>query len=387
MAPTIRAILDTSLSSYRHELLLQNTKGIHILQQHGSIDDNVPVFHSRLLRQLVQQAGASSSYVELEGKNHWFDGIMTSEPLSTFYEQQLNGIEQSVHPPDDFDIVVANPGDTGPKFGIQILQLLQPGQLGKAHVSFPTSSLTCSIQTSNILSLRLPRMYPQTHDIVVDDQLISLPLTAVNSDLWMLPNGTWQVVSENQTPALRRGGQLGAMDALLRTQGALQIISHSSKSRRVAVQISRNLCQYFAADTEIFDNGARSTKEYSNVIHVVVSKNPPSSHLEHYAIQADTADGISIRTGRGRLRKFPSSESLGAIFLRPLPNEAVELVVWGVDEEGLGVAARLVPMLTGVGQPDFVVTNKRMLSEGADGVLAMGFFDHVWNVTENSYVV
>lgn len=83
--------------------------------------------------------------------------------------------------------------------------------------------------------------------------------------------------------------------------------------------------------------------------------------------------------------KYLSSAGLGAIFLRPLPVGAVELVVWGYDADGLDVVSRLVPMLPGVGQPDFVVADRRMLQEGAGGVLAMGFFDHLWNITENSY--
>jgi len=52
----------------------------------------------------------------------------------------------------------------------------------------------------------------------------------------------------------------------------------------------------------------------------------------------------------------------------------LELDVWGSDARGLEIAARLVPMLTGVGQPDFVIADKTMLEQGAGGVLAMGFF-------------
>jgi hypothetical protein len=192
MPPTIRAILDVSLSSYRHELLLENLKGIPILQQHGSIDDNVPPFHSRLLSQLIKQAGSASTYVELQGKNHWFDGIMTTEPLSRFYEQELNGAGDSVQAaPEAFTVVAANPADSGPKFGIEILHLQRPGQLGKIRVSF--SSSTCSLRTSNVLGLRVPSVYPQTHDIVIDDQRMELPLQHEANDIWRGVNGMWKV--------------------------------------------------------------------------------------------------------------------------------------------------------------------------------------------------
>lgn len=50
---------------------------------------------------------------------------------------------------------------------------------------------------------------------------------------------------------------------------------------------------------------------------------------------------------------------MGALFLRPLDGERLELVVWGADVAGLEHAARLVPALTGVGQPDFVILSAK----------------------------
>lgn len=174
------------------------------------------------------------------------------------------------------------------------------------------------------------------------------------------------------------------MDAIFRTQNTLQIISHSQQTRHTAVQISRNFHQYLGADTEVLESGNEFPRQYSNIVRVVLSNNPPAGYLKNFALHVDYSNGISIRTISGQM-KYLSSAGLGAIFLRPLPVGAVELVVWGYDADGLDVVSRLVPMLPGVGQPDFVVADRRMLQEGAGGVLAMGFFDHLWNITENSY--
>jgi hypothetical protein len=43
-------------------------------------------------------------------------------------------------------------------------------------------------------------------------------------------------------------------------------------------------------------------------------------------------------------------------------------------------------MLTGVGQPDFVVFGESAKWRGIEGVLAMGFFDWKWHVTASSVV-
>ena len=75
-----------------------------------------------------------------------------------------------------------------------------------------------------------------------------------------------------------------------------------------------------------------------------------------------------------------------AIFVRPLGTGKLELVIWGADDERTWQAARLMPTLTGVGQPDFVVLSESCKWKGVDGVVAMGFFGHNWNVTRSSYL-
>lgn len=52
--PGRTAVVHAAMNSYQHDLLLENPKGIPVLEQHGSADDNVPVYHSRLMNQRVQ---------------------------------------------------------------------------------------------------------------------------------------------------------------------------------------------------------------------------------------------------------------------------------------------------------------------------------------------
>lgn len=110
----------------------------------------------------------------------------------------------------------------------------------------------------------------------------------------------------------------------------------------------------------------------------------PTGLFDDHPITIDSHNSLSIKRDTGGEGKY-SGQSIGAIFLRPLKSESLELVVWGADEEGLRTAARLAPMLTGVGQPDFVVVSKGILRKGADGVLALGFFDTQWKVSKNSF--
>ena len=62
------------------------------------------------------------------------------------------------------------------------------------------------------------------------------------------------------------------------------------------------------------------------------------------------------------------------------------LVLWGADEGGLLAAARLLPLRTGVGQPDFVVVARASSWAGVGGAKALGMFDSTWQVSRASYV-
>lgn len=123
-----------------------------------------------------------------------------------------------------------------------------------------------------------------------------------------------------------------------------------------------------------------------NVISVTLGSDSPMLGSHSDPVGLDNGGGLYIRRRGGVKKVFPLEVGMGAIFLRPLLDERLELVVWGFDKQGLRHAARLMPMLTGVGQPDFVVVSKRCAWEGAAGVLAMGSFDTFWKVSEASFV-
>ncbi|MCJ1244304.1 hypothetical protein MMC30_001502, partial [Trapelia coarctata] len=190
----------------------------------------------------------------------------------------------------------------------------------------------------------------------------------------------WQTVSQ------RFGIQRGALDAILRTRGRLLIQYPDKHTMGIAKQIAQNLYQYFATDCEIVDSASITTASQGNIISVVQGSEDTSWNIPSYAVELRSDKGIFIRDGTGQIRHYPFDEGLGAVFLQPLADERLQLIVWGFDEAGLRYASRLVPMLTGVGQADFVVVSKECLWKGAAGALAMGSFDHAWNVSHGSFL-
>ncbi len=195
MNPQVKSILEASLSSYRHELLVENLKWIPIQQQHGDQDDNVPIYHSRLMNQRLLLSGWQSSYTELSNRGHFFDGIMTTKSLAAFYEEQLQSVRKDSGDVYPFCLVVATPGDTGSKGGVKVSQLKTPGQIGKICVSFNDQTKTYEFMTSNILSfVLLDRKY--AHTIIIDHQrvpCVGSKWDSMGRQYLKSPVGPWQV--------------------------------------------------------------------------------------------------------------------------------------------------------------------------------------------------
>ncbi|KAJ4369981.1 hypothetical protein N0V83_005745 [Neocucurbitaria cava] len=376
------AVASASLNSYRHEMLMANVRGIPIQQQHGELDDNVPAYNSRFLSQQLYLSGTNSSYNEVKSQNHWWDTVMTTPELVDFYYKQTSNPDVLPRSLDEFSIVIGDPGDMGSKGGIKVTYLKDPGQYGRVDVKGHT------IKTSNVLSLEFnPVLWNET--VTVNGQALNLKAAASASRSWFsvyTSGNTWSIGNlqiENSTPQ-RHQRQLGSMTAILRTQGPF-IIRHpgSDNTSHLALQISRNLHQYFQADTDISSSYTTPTNATGNVITLAIG-----SSLED--LQPDFSirvfeSGVSIRDHQGQTQKY-GDEARGAAFLRPLKGGRLDLVLWGADYEGLGQAARIVPMLTGVGQPDFVVLGESAKWRGIEGALAIGFFDSSWEVTASSVV-
>ena len=168
------------------------------MQQHGSADDNVPAFHSRRLRQLTSQYGHSSRYIELPGKGHWFDGVMTTRCLRKFYSEVLANGLATPELPYRFDIVTANPADLSSRGGILIDQLISPGQLGKIEVERSSERSTWTLRTSNIFRFHFSSHYSENTvplKILIDGYFLDMPPSAMLDRSWFLRSdkGSWKV--------------------------------------------------------------------------------------------------------------------------------------------------------------------------------------------------
>ena len=284
----------------------------------------------------------------------------------------------------DFFVVSTGQGDMGSKNGVSISSTTTPGQLAKIHIVHDPETKDCSLSSSNVHALQLSEDFNDCKAIRIDGQQLSeIPVISTKGLSLLKEQGAWRIVHNSQLPS-RQASQQGGINAILKSKGPFYITHLSAPAKKIALQISRNLCQYFAADTII-------TGDYNQ------SRDARAGNLVTVAIGGDLA-GIHNRADfpikvfndhlqilDHHIHSYGSHRGLAAAFIRPLPNGRLDLVLWGVDEESLAVAARLAPLMTGTGQPDFVVADRSMLWKGLEGTLALGFLDDEWKVSRNSY--
>lgn len=195
-------------------------------------------------------------------------------------------------------------------------------------------------------------------------------------------------LTEKKPPehTLRARHQLGGADAVLRSKGNFRIVFHGLETFPIALQVSRNLYQYYSADSELVDGQQHSPKEefLGNIITIATGSNLPPSQLRDFPIQITNDSQVLVRaSGHVSMLKRSNHNDVSAVFLRPTQNEALEQVVWGSTLEDLAWAARLTPFMTGIGQPDFVILSRESRWKGVEGT-SLGFFDAGWEISKSS---
>jgi hypothetical protein len=201
MDPAKLAVQQSSLVNYQHELLSPMVRGIPVYQQHGSNDDNLPAYHSRLMHQMIAEAGWKTNYSELARKGHWWDGVMTMPGLVDFYNRHLN--DPKLPTPDEldsFEIVVADPFSTFYKFGVRVLYLQEPGQIGRLRVRMDKKANTWRFEPENIMMFEIEEnssiSIVEIDDPYVDSVKAFTTTQGKAREFRRMKDSTWVLVSQ-----------------------------------------------------------------------------------------------------------------------------------------------------------------------------------------------
>ena len=104
----------------------------------------------------------TTSYVELEGEGHFFEGVLTTPALISFYRNALGHVCLPALP-ETFSIVLANPSEMGSRGGLKVDFTIIPDQLGFIDIEkYPsrwelrTTNISCFHFLRNEFSKELP---------------------------------------------------------------------------------------------------------------------------------------------------------------------------------------------------------------------------------------
>src|SRR5277367_2016646 len=176
------------------------------------------------------------------------------------------------------------------------------------------------------------------------------------------------------------------------TTGPLTIVigTQSTGSRqyieRIASNIAQDLFIYFGAEVDIrFDYEIKHSALEGNVI--CLGMEDENSYVQEVIKSSHLATPFPIQAKEGTITINDSSnmytyqgDGFGGIYLHPLEQSRLLLIICGTDNKGLERAAKLFPYRTGVGQPDWAVVGPKTGFQGMQGVEAMGYYSNLWGI-------
>jgi len=131
--PALLGILSASLTPYNNDLYLSNLAHVPCIALHGGADGNVPPRHSRIYASTINSWSKDKDaveVVEVEGKDHWWDGILNHPRVSDFIRGVIGTKRRSFGDErrKGFTLTTACVEETGYKAGTRVVELETPGK-------------------------------------------------------------------------------------------------------------------------------------------------------------------------------------------------------------------------------------------------------------------
>ncbi|KAF9150478.1 hypothetical protein BG015_007724 [Linnemannia schmuckeri] len=433
----LRGILESSIIEFDNDVHMSNTVGIPILARTGSVDDNVPPFHSRKMVRLGQENAHNTSAIrlsEVPGQGHWFKGVLQDAVMIVFLQthlhdtlvtlanksQSVEEVKIVVRPPfpDTCVITVINPAGMGSKCGIQVEQLRIPYRKGTIKLEVVKGDQvgelpTWIMVTTNIrrfafsdLHLALQRQrHGRIGKLVIDGttfdltgRVMSGSGSFVREDGRLSKTGQlWKIAEDDEWKQHERHRETyGPAIQVLEKRVVIVLGTHFESMRfartadRIAKLVAHDIYQYGRGDVEVltdcelldrYGDSSLEMKEGERVNLVLIGDAHQNSAT--HIVLGDRKSEVTIDTEEGVVSIYPTGQDFeqpgtGLLMIRPLGPSNLAMVIAGLDPQGLETAARLFPKRTGMLVPDWIVTGPEMAWKGAGGILATGYWGNHW---------
>ena len=396
--------------------LIDNLVQVPTFVVHGTADDNVPPEQAHTMLAALEAAGASPQSHFAEGKGHWWNGddapgadcvdwpgIFELFRRSAIPERVPTARFTCVDPGLDsthhgLEVVQARrggeavtldarwlDGTTAPEAREQLERLLRKaGRQGE----LPADLRLVEVRAHNLRRLRVHPGVDAVFLVDVDESGAVLAaagtfLVPAGGPVDLLWDGKWRVagpVPETEKRPERTGPFKRAFDHgfafVTGTAGSAQETAElADRARALALEWAYRANGYAPVLTD------REFLEHGHDGNLVLLGNADTNAAWDAALATDAP----LRAMRGALLlgdELLEGDDLACLAVLPRRGRDDRLVAVVGDSGPAGTRLHAVtaPFTSGVGIPDYLVFDGRVLTDGDGGVLAAGWFDHRWRL-------
>ena len=362
------------------------THGIYIL--HGDADRNVPVTEARTMRTHLAKWHPDFAYYEQPGAGHWWGNQCCDwPPMLAFFDHHKRRASENV---DSVDFTTANSGVSSQFAWAAVHRQQTPGRLSKIELKLDREARRFEGTTENVETLLLDlKKAGISGGGPVQISIDATELETDNDEVWLqrTEQGVWQTTSKpgkSRKHPQRYGFFKAAFD------NDVQLV-YGTGGTEAEQTWARNKALYDAEQFWYRGNGA---------LDVVADVDfDPSTDVDRNVVLyghagmnrawAKLLPDCPLKVDAGKLEIGTHSWQANdlaalAIYPRPGSDYASIGIVAGTTATGAGITDTLPYFVSGVGYPDYIVLDAKCQLRGTRGVVAAGFWDADWQVSDDA---
>ncbi|KXN90500.1 hypothetical protein AN958_04172 [Leucoagaricus sp. SymC.cos] len=393
--PSLRAILETSLTPDDNDLFMSNIINKPVLVVHGGDDDNVPVWHGResfsVVKSWARTLGVASNITmkEDKGQLHFYPTVLNNSQVEDFVNGLLASPERQSHLSEPFTLTVFRPEESGSLNGWKIEEVEVPGRLARLSVTFSASAGTITVRATNVKRFSVSWLPDRISVFSIGGDNIFLDKASQRTPFHFGRDPSslkWTVCAQlkAQVPSPPTRIQF-----FLSTSGPINfILSTSGEGNKrnfesLPFRLAHDLYIYHRLDSEIVQdhelvNGSKIDWPEGNIVLVGRMKDPFVQHVLNQGRTPIRLWGNSLMLNGQSLK---TDCDTGLVFLHPHPTSPNGLLLLIIAESAVALerAGRLFPIRTGITIPSWVILSSEMDELGAAGLAAAGVWGPEWS--------
>lgn len=390
----IGQILNTANNASRTLLLEDNYKDLGVYVLHGDADNNVPVSQARFMRERLAKFHPDFAYYERPGAGHWWGNQCVDwPPMMRFFEDR--SIDMA---PQTETFTTINPAISSEARLFTIHRQATTMMPTRVEVTRLKDEHALNVSTDNVLAFSLSleiyqdieRDKPYIVTIDGNELTVVVPAPADPGPM-RFERGSldepWHEVGTFD-PTLMGAHRAGPFKHAFNNHMAFVYATGGTEEENAwalaKARYDADTWQYRAnGSVDVVPDTAFDLNDPETADRNIIVYGCADSHKLWDALLANAP----IRIGRDAATvgdRTLERDDLAAHFLYPRPGSDTALVgvVAGTGDIGRRLADEPRYFISGVGYPDWMLTSPDALESGLDGVVAAGFFEGDWSVSE-----